>query len=125
MQNGAIANDRVTLQKSAGSKFTVSPTIAAFNQLVMNDEGNIGVVATPCQALALAKMKLVKEDAAKNRSTEIGCWFVTAAGHYRRKNIQSCCSKKILIWNRSPEWMFQQGKMFWNSILVMINIRSL
>ena len=65
MQNGAIANDRVTLRKNAGSKFTVSPTIAAFNQLVTEDKGNIGVVATPCQALALAKMKLVKEDAAK------------------------------------------------------------
>jgi coenzyme F420 hydrogenase subunit beta len=65
MQNGAIANDRVTLRKNAGSKFTVSPTIAAFNQLVTEDAGNIGVVATPCQALALAKMKLVKEDTAK------------------------------------------------------------
>jgi coenzyme F420 hydrogenase subunit beta len=65
MQNGAIVNDRVTLRKNAGSKFTVSPTIAAFNQLVTEDAGNIGVVATPCQALALAKMKLVKEDTAK------------------------------------------------------------
>jgi len=65
MQNGAIVNDRVTLRKNAGSKFTVSPTIAAFNQLVTQDAENIGVVATPCQALALAKMKLVKEDNAK------------------------------------------------------------
>jgi len=65
MQNGAIVNDKVTLRKKAGSKFTVSPTIAVFNQLVTEDKGNIGVVATPCQALALAKMKLVKEDTAK------------------------------------------------------------
>ena len=65
MQNGAIVNDRVTLRKNASSKFTVSPTIAAFNQLVTDDKGNIGVVATPCQALALTKMKLVKEDTAK------------------------------------------------------------
>jgi coenzyme F420 hydrogenase subunit beta len=65
MQNGAIVNDRVTLRKNAVSKFTVSPTIAAFNQLVTQDAENIGVVATPCQALALAKMKLVKEDNAK------------------------------------------------------------
>ena len=65
MQNGAIINDRGALRKNAGSKFTVSSTIAAFNQLVTEDKGNIGVVATPCQALALAKMKLVKEDTAK------------------------------------------------------------
>jgi coenzyme F420 hydrogenase subunit beta len=62
MQNGAIVNDRDALRKNAGSKLTVSPTIAAFNQLVTQEYGNIGVVATPCQALALAKMKLVKED---------------------------------------------------------------
>ena len=62
MQNGAIVSDRKALRKNAGSKFTVSPTVAAFNQLVTEDKGNIGVVATPCQALALAKMKLVKED---------------------------------------------------------------
>jgi coenzyme F420 hydrogenase subunit beta len=65
MQNSVIINDRGALRKNAGSKFTVVPTIAAFNQLVTEDKGNIGVVATPCQALALAKMKLVKEDTAK------------------------------------------------------------
>jgi coenzyme F420 hydrogenase subunit beta len=64
-QNGAIISDRGALRKNAGSKFTVSPTVAAFNQLVTEDKGNIGVVATPCQALALAKMKLVKEDTAR------------------------------------------------------------
>lgn len=62
MQNGAIVSDREVLRKNAGSKFTVSPTVAAFNQLVTEDKGNIGVVATPCQTLAFAKMKLVKED---------------------------------------------------------------
>lgn len=57
-QEGVIINDQSDLRKNAGSKFTVSPTIAAFNQLASEDKGNIGVVATPCQALALAKMKL-------------------------------------------------------------------
>jgi coenzyme F420 hydrogenase subunit beta len=67
MQNGTIGNDREAIRKNAGSKFTVSPTVAAFNQMVTEVKGKIGVVATPCQALALAKMKLkpVKEDAAK------------------------------------------------------------
>jgi len=62
MQNGVIVNDRVTLRKNAGSKFTASPTIAAFNQLITKESGNVGVVATPCQALALTKMRLVKVD---------------------------------------------------------------
>jgi coenzyme F420 hydrogenase subunit beta len=67
-QNGVFVKDKAELRKNAGSKFTVSPTVATFNQLAAaNDAGNIGVVATPCQALALAKMKLkaVKEDRGK------------------------------------------------------------
>ena len=57
IQNGAIVNDKIEIRKNAGSKFTVSPTVAAFNRVATEDKGNIGVVATPCQALALAKMK--------------------------------------------------------------------
>ena len=67
-QNGVVVKDKAALRKNAGSKFTVSPTVAAFNHLAATKEvGNIGVVATPCQALALAKMKLkaVKEDRGK------------------------------------------------------------
>ena len=67
-QIGVVVKDKAELRKNAGSKFTVSPTVATFNQLAATKEaGRIGVVATPCQALALAKMKLkaVKEDRGK------------------------------------------------------------
>ena len=58
-QNGAVVRDKEELRKNAGSKFTVSPTVAVFNRLAATkDAGKIGVVATPCQALALAKMRL-------------------------------------------------------------------
>ncbi len=43
---------------SAGSKFVVSPTVSAFTRSSQINPGKIGVVATPCQALALAKMKV-------------------------------------------------------------------
>ncbi len=62
VQKGAIVNSKVEIRKNAGSKFTVSPAVAAFNQLATEDKGNIGVVATPCQALALAKMRLNRTD---------------------------------------------------------------
>lgn len=63
-QKGVVVKDKTGLRKNAGSTFTVSPTIAVFNQLVATkDASNIGVVATPCQALSLAKMRL---KAAKN-----------------------------------------------------------
>jgi len=67
-QNGIVVKDKTALRKNAGSNFTVSPTVATFNQLVAaKDARNIGVVATPCQVLALAKMKLKaeKEDRGK------------------------------------------------------------
>ncbi len=39
------------------SRFVVSPTVAEFNRAIRTEHRKIGVVATPCQALALAKMR--------------------------------------------------------------------
>jgi coenzyme F420 hydrogenase subunit beta len=43
--------------QSSKSRFVVSPNVAAFNEVVKGEIGSIGIVATPCQALALAKMR--------------------------------------------------------------------
>jgi coenzyme F420 hydrogenase subunit beta len=40
------------------SRFVASPNVAAFNELVKGEVRSIGIVATPCQALALAKMRI-------------------------------------------------------------------
>ncbi|HDQ04482.1 MAG TPA: hypothetical protein ENN23_07985 [Deltaproteobacteria bacterium] len=61
LRYGTIAADKNTIRKSARVKFIVSPMAAAFNQFVREQQGRAGVVATPCQALALAKMKLTQE----------------------------------------------------------------
>ena len=71
MQKGAIVKDKTEIRKNAGSKFTVSPTVAAFHQLVTQEYGNIGVVATPCQALALAKMRLNKINENENKINQL------------------------------------------------------
>jgi coenzyme F420 hydrogenase subunit beta len=71
MQNGAIVKDKTEIRKNAGSKFTVSPTVAAFHQLVTQESGKVGVVATPCQALALAKMKLNKINENENKINQL------------------------------------------------------
>ena len=42
--------------RAGRSRFVVSPTVAEFNRIRRGDARSIGVVATPCQALALAKM---------------------------------------------------------------------
>jgi coenzyme F420 hydrogenase subunit beta len=46
------------------SRFVVSPTAAEFNRICLGDAKKIGVVATPCQALAFAKMRKWEHDAA-------------------------------------------------------------
>ncbi len=89
-QIGTIVSNKDTLRKNAKSKFTVSPAVAAFNQLVTEDKGKIGVVATPCQALALAKMRLKpgKEDVAKINQLKLVvglyCGWTLSMGKYAR-----------------------------------------
>ena len=53
-----IAVQRVAEVKKRGkSRFVVSPNLAAFHRAVKGFARKIGAVATPCQALALAKMR--------------------------------------------------------------------
>ena len=40
------------------SRFVVSPNVAEFNRTAQGDAERIGIVATPCQAQALAKMRI-------------------------------------------------------------------
>jgi coenzyme F420 hydrogenase subunit beta len=46
------------VKKRGRSKFVVSPNVAEFNRVAKEGGKKIGIVATPCQALALAKMRL-------------------------------------------------------------------
>ncbi len=56
-QEGKLLDDHHLLRDHAKSNFTVSPTVAAFNRLDGAGNKKIGAVTTPCQAIALAKMK--------------------------------------------------------------------
>ena len=56
-------NNPSEVQSCAGSNFVVSPTVAQFTLASQKDTVNrIGVVATPCQALSLAKMRAMKSE---------------------------------------------------------------
>lgn len=59
-QEGRLIESESQLRDYAKSRFTVSPTVAAFHRLPDGNTSKVGVVATPCQALALAKMKTAK-----------------------------------------------------------------
>lgn len=58
LPEGVAVQEAAEVPKRGRSKFVVSPTVAAFHRLAKDGPEKIGVVATPCQALALAKMRL-------------------------------------------------------------------
>jgi coenzyme F420 hydrogenase subunit beta len=57
LPEGVAAQDALSVQRRGKSKFVVSPNVAAFHKIAKAGPEKIGVVATPCQALALAKMR--------------------------------------------------------------------
>jgi len=57
LPGGTAVRDEAGVLACAGSNFAASPTLAAFNREAATDARRIGVVATPCQTLALAKMR--------------------------------------------------------------------
>ena len=67
LPQGAVVTDSAEVKKLSKSKFVTSPTVAAFNKAAMSAFEKIGVVATPCQALALAKMRLKPQPATDDR----------------------------------------------------------
>lgn len=52
-----IVEDPADVLKCSGSKFTAAPTIEGVNEAIEKGYEKICVVATPCQSLAVAKMK--------------------------------------------------------------------
>jgi len=58
LPSGVAVRHASEVAKLAKSKFIAAPMVEAFNKAVLSDAQKIGVVATPCQTLALAKMKM-------------------------------------------------------------------
>jgi len=58
LPHGVMVQKVSDVQKRGKSKFAVSPNVAAFHTSAKSSSRKIGIVATPCQALALTKMRL-------------------------------------------------------------------
>lgn len=54
---GVVVKNSLEIKKAGRSKFVASPNLAAFNQVAKSALEKIGIVATPCQTMALAKMR--------------------------------------------------------------------
>ncbi|MGB9700820.1 MAG: Coenzyme F420 hydrogenase/dehydrogenase, beta subunit C-terminal domain [Thermodesulfobacteriota bacterium] len=57
LPTGAVVRNSLEIKKAGRSKFVASPNLAAFNQVAKSEIEKIGIVATPCQTLAIAKMR--------------------------------------------------------------------
>jgi coenzyme F420 hydrogenase subunit beta len=57
LPEGKAVDDPTEVRKRGKSRFVVSPNLAEFNRIAKQGGKKIGIVATPCQALALAKMR--------------------------------------------------------------------
>jgi coenzyme F420 hydrogenase subunit beta len=58
LPRGVVASSRDEISACAGSSYLATPTVEAFNRSVQDgNRKKIGIVGTPCQVLALAKMK--------------------------------------------------------------------
>ncbi len=62
-----VVDASVDVAANAGSQFVAAPTLAMFNETSQGDADKIGVVTTPCQALALAKMRVNAPDTDQKR----------------------------------------------------------
>ena len=58
LQQGVAVGDGAEVLKRGKSKFIAAATVAAFNRAAKGPAEAIGVVATPCQVFALAKMRM-------------------------------------------------------------------
>jgi coenzyme F420 hydrogenase subunit beta len=62
-----VVETSAEVKAAAGSKFGMSPVLSKFNEISKEGEGSIGVIATPCQSLALGKMKANPDEKDKDR----------------------------------------------------------
>jgi coenzyme F420 hydrogenase subunit beta len=54
-----IAHNEGEVRAASGSKFAVAPTVRLVNEVMKHSDRRLGVVALPCQATALRKMKVL------------------------------------------------------------------
>jgi coenzyme F420 hydrogenase subunit beta len=85
LPRGVVASTRDEILACAGSSYMATPTVEAFNRNVQDgNQKRIGFVGTPCQVLALAKMKestLEEENPTNNLQLIIGLFCTWALSY--------------------------------------------
>ncbi len=67
LPQGVLASSRQEVLRCLRSSYIASPTVSTFNYATQdNSNRNLGAVGTPCQVLALAKMRLASPEISRN-----------------------------------------------------------
>jgi coenzyme F420 hydrogenase subunit beta len=72
LPTGIAVSEAGLAAQSSKSRFVTTPVVAKFNEVVKGTAGIIGIVATPCQALALAKMRTSQKARIRDNSKRLG-----------------------------------------------------
>jgi coenzyme F420 hydrogenase subunit beta len=54
-----------------GSRLITTPSVATFNKVTEGDTSSVGVVATPCQALALSRMRVSRNNRIREKARKL------------------------------------------------------
>ncbi len=71
LPRGVEVNEAGEVRKAGKSRFVTTPVVAKFNEVAKGNARSIGIVATPCQTLALAKMRTGKEARIRENSEKL------------------------------------------------------
>jgi coenzyme F420 hydrogenase subunit beta len=114
-----IASSREEIRKCSGSSYLAAPTVAGFNKAAQEGGAQrIGFVGTPCQALALAKMRTAPQDlsaGAEKIALVIGLFCTWALAHPDFSNfLKERVSEPILRYEVPPHpanavWVYTES----------------
>lgn len=83
---GSVAHSAAEIIESAGSNYMAHPVLEALNRTPKDSKDKLGIVVTPCQAIALAKMRLnppVQRVSLDNLRLSIGLFCTWALAYDR------------------------------------------
>jgi coenzyme F420 hydrogenase subunit beta len=71
LPEGVAVTEAGQAGRASKSRFVTTPVVAEFNEVVKGKARSIGIVATPCQTLALAKMRYSKNPRIRENSKKL------------------------------------------------------
>jgi coenzyme F420 hydrogenase subunit beta len=102
---GSVAHSAAEVMEGAGSSYMAHPVLEALNRIPKDSKDKLGIVVTPCQAIALAKMRLnppAQRVSLDNLKLSIGLFCTWALAYDRfyeflKNNVDLAKAKKFDI----------------------------